>query len=154
MRLKAYGELDFLNVLVGEARNLVECEIDEILKKVQTDLMALSSILATRDQSSLFPNIAEYEFGVEVLEGNIDKWWSEMPELRNFILPAGSDGALKLHQARAVCRSAERLVVELASEEDVPEIVLKYLNRLSDFFFAGARYVNFLEGIDDEPVDY
>ena len=84
---------------------------------------------------------------------NLEKWvdlmTEELPELGSFILPTGGRAAAEMHVSRTVCRRAERLVVELVNEEVCDSEVLRYLNRLSDFFFTAARYVNEIEGRDE-----
>lgn len=152
LRLMAYGELDHLNVLIGACRALNEVdEVDEVLKEVQIDIMALSSILATKDLNKLPEPIKDFDFEkINLLEEKIDHFWSELPKLTSFILPSGCEAALKVHEARVICRSAERLIVELAESEEVPEGVLAYVNRLSDVFFALARYMNKVAGEEEE----
>ncbi|UCC82688.1 MAG: cob(I)yrinic acid a,c-diamide adenosyltransferase, partial [Gemmatimonadota bacterium] len=89
------------------------------------------------------------EARVEVLEGWIDKLDEELTPLKAFVLPGGSEVAATLHLARSVCRRAERRVVRLANQEEVEPVVIKYLNRLSDFLFTFARAVNARQGVAD-----
>ena len=85
------------------------------------------------------------------METWIDDATGELPELRAFILPGGVPGAVALHQARTVCRRAERAVVSLAAGEPVPDAVVVYLNRLSDYLFTAARVANLIAGVKDVP---
>jgi cob(I)alamin adenosyltransferase len=79
----------------------------------------------------------------------IDEYTEQLPPLRNFILPGGTLSAGYLHQARTVCRRAERLIVRLSEIEDIGETVIIFVNRLSDYLFTAARYANFLSGVKD-----
>lgn len=142
-RVRAFGEVDELNAWIGVARaHVEEREIQLALERVQKDLFALGALLATPDpkrrRGEKFALPAER---IAALEGEIDAWERELPELTAFILPAGSRGGSLLHAARAVCRRAERAIVELDAD-DLPETVLPYVNRLSDWLFVCARVVN------------
>lgn len=142
-RLAAYGDTDELNALLGLARNQNrDPSVDETLKRIQNDLFDLGRLLATPDPKRL---------DVSFLEEAIDRLDRELPPLRNFILPGGSELASTLHLARTVCRRAERDVVALAEREPVAEEALAYINRLSDFLFVLARWVNFKEGVAESP---
>ena len=86
---------------------------------------------------------------VDFLEKWIDAYQEHLPALRNFILPGGSPGGAHLHLARTVCRRAERAIVALKQDEEINPIVLRFINRLSDYLFVAARFVNAKEGHDD-----
>lgn len=88
---------------------------------------------------------------VSRLEMEIDGAESSLPQLRQFILPGGTEAGARLHLARTVCRRAERLLVDFAQDRPVPPIVLTYLNRLSDWLFVHARLANHLAGVADVP---
>ena len=83
------------------------------------------------------------------LEGWIDSLDERVPKLRSFILPGGSDGSSRCHLARSICRRAERRIITLSGETYVDPNVISYVNRLSDYLFVAARYLNFLTGMDD-----
>jgi cob(I)alamin adenosyltransferase len=152
LRLKTYGELDYLNVIIGWSRlkNTIP-KIDSVLLKITNDIFIISSILATKDLSKLPENLKTIDenstLDFEVL---IDELTSEMPALTNFILPGGSELSLYFHEARVIARTAERYVVELADEEDIDKNLIIYINRLSDLFFTLARYANFALKVDED----
>lgn len=152
LRVEAYGTVDELNTVVGLAYSF-ECPepVKSELKHTMNILFTVGADLATPiDQyikSQAIKRTSEEE--ITRLELAIDSYDEELPPLKHFILPGGHQAAAFLHNARTVCRRAERLTVELASTEDINENVIKYLNRLSDYFFAAARYVNHLTGVED-----
>jgi cob(I)alamin adenosyltransferase len=152
-RVDAYGAVDELNAVVGWVRAGALTEfVRDALQKVQNDLFAIGAHLATavseRRTAPRLPSLPEDR--IPVLESWIDAATAELPELRSFILPGGSAGGATLHVARTVCRRAERRVVELARAESVADVVLVYLNRLSDLLFVLARLENHRAGITDE----
>mgnify|MGYP001129889381 CR=1 FL=1 len=120
-------------------------ELKTVIEGIQNDLFTLGSDLATPEgkgnKGFIIPRIDE-KF-IFKLEGWIDKFDSELPELKNFILPGGLKGAAYLHVARSVCRRAEREVVKLSRAADIGNFILVYLNRLSDLLFVLARYENY-----------
>jgi cob(I)alamin adenosyltransferase len=138
-RVRAYGEVDELNAAVGLARAFLPATepAEAILKRIQDDLFELGAELASPADS---PRIRMDR--VERLEREIDQMTAELPELKHFILPGGSEVGAALHLARAVCRRAEREVVALWREHQVQLDAMKYLNRLSDHLFTLARAVN------------
>jgi len=152
-RVEAYGTLDELNAVLGAARNRIS-DGDTLgrLERVQHDLFTLGADLATpparegRSRPSTPPLPVER---VAEMEEWIDEATSELPSLRAFVLPGGSEGAAALHLARTVCRRAERSVVELAEVEPVSDGVVRYLNRLSDLLFTLARLENHRAGRAD-----
>ncbi|MFT4581798.1 MAG: cob(I)alamin adenosyltransferase [Gammaproteobacteria bacterium] len=134
IRVRSMGDIDELNSLLGVLRtDDIPSEIDDTLLAVQHDLFDLGGEISIPG-SSLLPSSA-----VERLEGVIDRWNSELPALKEFILPGGSRAAAHCHLARAVCRRAERVVVELADSEPVNDVLVRYVNRLSDLLFVLAR---------------
>ncbi|MGH7573108.1 MAG: cob(I)yrinic acid a,c-diamide adenosyltransferase [Gemmatimonadota bacterium] len=149
-RVAAYGEVDELNAWIGVARaHVEEPALRESLERVQKDLFALGALLATPDpkrrRGEKFDLPAER---VEALERDIDVWQEELPPLTAFVLPAGSRAGTFLHAARTVCRRAERAIVALDAD-DLPETVLPYVNRLSDWLFVCARLVNRRSGEEE-----
>jgi cob(I)alamin adenosyltransferase len=145
LRLEAYGTVDELNSILGLARsnrNGIHKEIDGMLEAVQNDLFVLGADLATplSKEKAKTPRVGPKD--VKRLERWIDKAEDELPPLKNFILPGGSPLAAALHLARTVCRRAERRVVALSHSEEIGELVIVYLNRLSDLLFVVARLAN------------
>lgn len=154
-RIEAYGTVDETNAFLGLARAHLGQEagaetLGPLLDRIQADLFVLGADLAT--PAAARPSVpritAEYS---AALEADIDRLEGDLTPLRQFILPGGSPAGAALHVARTVCRRAERLVVDLAGREEVnPEAVI-YLNRLSDFLFVAARWVNAREGQAETP---
>jgi cob(I)alamin adenosyltransferase len=150
-RVAAYGTVDELNCQIGVALAVgLDARLEEPLRTIQSDLLQLGSELCMPQGQKASPPAPAMAAGrIEQLEELIDNLTGELTPLANFILPGGSQGAALLHLARTVCRRAERQVVTLAREEGVRELVLRYLNRLSDALFVMARYENRARGIDD-----
>lgn len=145
-RVAAYGDVDELNAVLGVALATEPLHFEEeVLGKVQQDLMAIAAQLATPKPDRVAPALAKAAFGpsmIASLETAIDRIDSHLPELTAFILPGGTAKAATLQWARTVCRRAERSVVELAAAEDIPEAICGYLNRLSDLLFVLGRLAN------------
>lgn len=155
VRVEAYGTVDELNSTLALA---VSTELDEemsnLLRSIQSDLFTLGAELATppRDSERLAkrsrtlgePDIARLEQAIDAAE-------EQLPPLQQFVLPGGSPQAAALHQARSVCRRAERRVLSLQQAESVRQDVLIYLNRLSDLLFVLARLSNLRTGVPDVP---
>ena len=152
-RVAAYGDVDELNAALGLVRATAPAELfDAELEAIQRDLFALGGHLATPDPDKVRQALAKAELSaarVTAFEQAIDAADSELRPLRAFILPAGSPKAAAIHLARTVCRRAERSVVALARESQVPELFLVYLNRLSDYLFTLARLANRRAGRED-----
>src|SRR6478672_4162444 len=142
-RVHAYGDVDELNAVLGLARSIETMpRIDEILVAVQRDLFAIGALLATPDREKMAQHLekARIDDGrIRDLEHAIDEADAELEPLRSFILPGGSPKAATLHVARTVCRRAERRVVHLQREVELPPLAVIYLNRLSDLLFTLAR---------------
>jgi cob(I)alamin adenosyltransferase len=142
-RVDAYGEVDELNATLGLARALEPMpRIDELLVPIQRDLFAIGALLATPNLEKMRQHLEKARVDqarVAQLEQAIDDADVELEPLRAFILPGGSPKAAALHVARTVCRRAERRVVELTQVEEIPELAVVYLNRLSDLLFTLAR---------------
>ena len=154
-RVQAYGEVDELNSFVGLAlASLPESEVASGLRLIQNDLFALGANLATPegDDSRPRPQTPDVPIHrVEAMELWIDQATTELPELREFVLPGGSGGGEMLHVCRSVCRRAERAVVALGREESLDAGIVPYLNRLSDLLFVWARLENHRAGHADVP---
>lgn len=150
LRIRAYGEIDELNALLGlcRAKNSHE-KLEEMLHQLQRELFDLGADLATPLDSPVHvPRVTEQQ--VTALERWIDTMDEELEPLKNFILPGGCLLAANLHVARTVCRRAERAIVALQKEEKIGERVITYVNRMSDLLFMMARYANKLEKSDEE----
>jgi cob(I)alamin adenosyltransferase len=145
-RVDAYGDVDELNAVIGAARAAEPMpRIDEILVSVQRDLFAIGALLATPDRAKMAQHLEKARIDdtrIGDLERAIDDADSELEPLRSFILPGGSPKAAALHVARTVCRRAERHVVRLQHEVELPPLAVIYLNRLSDLLFTLARLAN------------
>ncbi len=146
VRVQAYGDVDELNAVIGMARSIeMMPRVDEVLVPVQRDLFAIGALLATPDREKMSQHLekARIDDGrIAELEHAIDDGESELEELRAFILPGGTPKAAALHVARTVCRRAERHVVRLQHEVELPPLAVIYLNRLSDLLFTLARLAN------------
>jgi cob(I)alamin adenosyltransferase len=147
LRIDCYGTVDELNAFLGAARLTAEslpavASLAVILKRVQHELFNLGSILATlpEDVHPKQPRVTGVE--IDRLEREIDEANAVLSPLRSFVLPGGSRLDADLHICRTVCRRAERLLVGLAREQNVPEEAIRYLNRLSDALFVWSRWVN------------
>ena len=162
-RVEAYGAVDELNSFVGLAlTSLADADADADalagvrrgLLLIQNDLFALGANLATPegDDSRPRPQTPDVPVArVEVMEEWIDQATEELPELRQFVLPGGTEAAAMLHVCRSVCRRAERSVVALGREETLDPGIVPYLNRLSDLLFVWARLENLRAGQADVP---
>jgi len=146
MRVTAYGTVDETNATVGLARLHADGEMDAQLAMIQNDLFDLGADLCRpdmeKDGESEYPVLRMTDAQVERLEAEIDAMTKLVEPLRSFILPGGSALAAQLHLCRTVSRRAERLAVELATMESVNPAAVKYLNRLSDWFFQAGRIAN------------
>lgn len=155
VRVDAYGTLDELNSIIGLAiaqneksiRQLADKsqkykeKIKDELERIQNDLLDIGSALAFPES----PPVYGLEKRVKEFEAQIDAMTKRMPELKNFILPGGSQLGAILHVARTISRRAERKIVTLIQQEEIDEQIVKYINRLSDLFFTMARFANHLE---------
>lgn len=145
--LQVVGEVDELNSTIGEVvAHLWNEEPVEFLQKIQRDLFKVGAELAALQTAfeSKVEKVGDVE--IEELENNIDSLTTQLPELKKFILPGGALSGAVLHQARTVCRRSERALVSLGKEKIVRPELYKYLNRLSDYLFTAARWVNWSSG--------
>lgn len=141
LRIESYGTVDELNSWIGLIRDLTDYPKTEgVLENIQNRLFVVGSNLAT-DPSKQMDVPQVFEGDIELLEKEIDRMESELPPLKNFILPGGHPTVSQIHIARCVCRRAERSVVGLGLIDEVPTIILQYLNRLSDYLFVLSRWV-------------
>ena len=151
-RVSAYGTSDELNSTVGVARLHAAGDMDARLTLIQNDLFDLGADMCRPnmelDAEAEYPPLRMVAAQVQRLEDEIDQMNAVLDPLRSFILPGGTPLAAHLHICRTVARRAERLAVELSTTETVNPEAIKYLNRLSDWFFVAARIAN-NDGKDD-----
>ena len=152
-RVAAYGDVDELNSAIGVARAAGPADLfDDLLQSIQRDLFSLGGHLATPHPEKVRKALEKAELSadrVALFERTIDAADAELPPLKAFVLPAGTPKAAALHLARTVCRRTERSLVALMRNEEVPELFLVYLNRLSDLLFTLARLANHRDGRGD-----
>jgi cob(I)alamin adenosyltransferase len=142
IRIESYGTVDELNSYIGLIGDQdITAHDKAILKHIQDRLFTIGSSLAADPEKSrmVLPDLREDD--VKMLEDEIDSMDSQLPELKHFILPGGSNAISFCHIARCVCRRAERITVHLGEESPVDEKVTIYLNRLSDYLFTLARKI-------------
>ena len=169
-RVDTYGTVDELNAGVGLARAILTRtrparakgnamnaliidegykSLDGSLQQIQNQLFQLGSDLATPYETSADWVVRMDAAPVDWLEAQIDMMTTQLEPLSHFVLPGGSEASAQLHVARTVCRRAERLAVQLAEEERINELAIRYLNRLSDYLFTAARYANHISRVAD-----
>lgn len=140
-RIEAYGTIDELNSFLGLIRDQdIADHHKAILEKVQEKLFTVGAILATepkKDERLKIERIAEVD--IKLLEDEMDRMDEELPKMTHFILPGGHTTVSYCHIARTVCRRAERMISYLNENDPVPDLVLAYVNRLSDYLFVLAR---------------
>ncbi|QYX57841.1 cob(I)yrinic acid a,c-diamide adenosyltransferase [Roseovarius sp. SCSIO 43702] len=146
MRVTAYGTVDETNATVGLARLEATDDMHEALGRIQNDLFDLGADLCrpdmARDAEAEYTPLRVSDGQVARLESEIDRMNKDIEPLRSFVLPGGSRLAAALHLCRTVSRRAERMAVELATMEEVNPAAVRYLNRLSDWFFVASRVAN------------
>jgi cob(I)alamin adenosyltransferase len=151
IRIESYGTVDELNSHVGLIRDQeMNAHYKEVLIEVQDRLFTVGAILATPPEKETLKsgekrlkNLGIIESDIEFLEQEIDKMEESLPPMTHFVLPGGHTTVSYCHIARCVCRRAERLAVHLNDIEPTDELVIKYLNRLSDYLFVLARKLSF-----------
>lgn len=139
-RINAYGTLDELNSFIGLIRDFgISKHYKSILLGIQNFIFTAESYLASENEESArrLPPLDEKD--ITLLENEIDAMNSQLPELRSFILPGGHPVVSYCHISRTICRRAERLVIKLAESYDFDAIIIRFLNRLSDYLFVLAR---------------
>ncbi|RPD98660.1 cob(I)yrinic acid a,c-diamide adenosyltransferase [Aureibaculum marinum] len=159
LRIEAYGTIDELNSYVGLLKDQkIDKSTADTLLKIQNELFTIGAMLATpRDKETLkngkarlnIPKISKEE--VDYLEQEIDTMQETLPPMTNFVLPGGHQTVSFCHIARCVCRRAERLTVNLNENETINELILTYLNRLSDYLFVLARKLTYDNEIKEIP---
>ena len=140
LRIDAYGTVDELNSYIGLVRDQeVNVNRKDLLKEIQDRLFTIGSSLASDPERSKMKIPDLHAEDITLLENEIDKMNDELPPLRVFVLPGGHQSVSFCHLARCVCRRAERLAIGLQEESFVAELVIQYLNRLSDYLFVLSR---------------
>ena len=153
LRVEAYGSVDELIAWIGLLRDHKEnLERKDLLIYIQRQLMSSAAALATDPENEHARIILPEENCLKVLEGEIDKMEENLKPLKNFLLPGGNILVSHCHIARCVCRRAERAVLRLGTSEKTPEIVIKFLNRLSDYLFVLSRKIS--SEFDNEEVKW
>ncbi|WP_428224722.1 cob(I)yrinic acid a,c-diamide adenosyltransferase [Flavobacterium sp.] len=159
IRIESYGTVDELNSYIGLIRDQEMNPLYKaVLIEVQDRLFTLGAILATPPEKEVLKNgqkrlqnLGLTETDIEYLENEIDKMETDLPPMTHFVLPGGHTTVSYCHIARCVCRRAERLATHLHEEEPTDELVLKYLNRLSDYLFVLARKLSLDLHADEVP---
>lgn len=142
VRLESYGTIDELNSYMGLIRDVLEDDdLKEVLLGIQLRLFSLCSDLANEKDDNRHKIPAVKEEDIVFLENKIDEYLDQLPPLKSFVLPGGHIAASYCHVARTVCRRAERNIIRLSTEAYVNELVIKYVNRLSDFLFVLSRKI-------------
>lgn len=153
LRIEAYGNVDELNSYLGLCRDLIATENERnLLREIQDRLFTIGSTLACDPEKETkleLPGLVEGD--INLLEQEIDKMDQSLPEMKNFIIPGGHPAVSHLHIARCVCRRAERSCVRLQVGSPVDAIVIKYLNRLSDYLFVLARFKGMQLSVEEIP---
>ena len=146
LRIESYGTVDELNSFLGLLIvNLDDEMLISFLRTIQSRLFDVGALLAAVPGKNLSLPTIDVAL-VDELESEIDRLNVDIPELRHFVLPGNSLTNAHAHICRTVCRRAERLVVALSREEEVDAVLIKYLNRLSDYFFVLSRWLGFKTG--------
>jgi cob(I)alamin adenosyltransferase len=152
LRIEAYGTIDELNSWVGVMRDqAIDVQYITQLIEIQDRLFTIGSSLASDPEKSnmKIPDLLESD--IVQLEQWMDDMDSQLPEMRFFVLPGGNQSVSFCHVARCVCRRAERIIVDLHAHEFVAEIVMKYVNRLSDYLFVLSRKISQDLHVDEQP---
>lgn len=149
-RIRAYGTVDELNAALGVvAAGECPAELRDVLARVQNELFDLGADLSVPVE--LEARLRTTQEQVDALEADCDRFNADLPELKSFVLPGGTETAARLHVARTVCRRAEREALEASTEHALNPLALVYLNRLSDLLFILARFATVAAG-RDEPL--
>ena len=152
IRVEAYGTVDELNAHIGMLAHAIKGEmpeVEQLIFKIQNKLFNLGAYLATEQTDVEAPVYGLSNDDVKAVEAMIDVLDEQLPPMRGFILPGGAQASVCCDICRTVTRRAERRVVTLASQAPVNPLVLRFLNRLSDFFFILARHCNVTSGVEE-----
>ncbi len=152
LRIDSYGTVDELNSYIGMLRDQdVNQKRKSVLVEIQDRLFTVGSILATEPGNTKVKIPALQETDISFLEQQIDSMDAQLPPMKSFVLPGGHASVSFGHIARTVCRRAERLVIALNQQEKVDGLVIKYLNRLSDYLFVLCRMMTQELGAEETP---
>ncbi len=152
LRIESYGTIDELNSYIGWVRDLTDKIIEQdLLVDIQDRLFTIGSHLASDPETSKMKLPELREENVLVLENAMDLMEEVLPEMKSFVLPGGHPAVSCTHVARCVCRRAERLIVALNEEHAIDPLILKYLNRLSDYLFVLSRFITLQTGAKEIP---
>jgi len=152
IRIEAYGTVDELNSYIGLLRDQdIDVHHRGMLLRIQDRLFTIGASLASEPGKSKMKIPALHEQDVEQLEKEMDAMESQLPEMKSFVLPGGHTVVSYCHITRCVCRRAERLAVHLSQSDKVDPLVIKYLNRLSDYFFVLSRKLTAELGAEEIP---
>lgn len=150
----AIGDVDELNSAIGETLCYVhEEEIRRSLKLTQNELFVLGANLASIQSSGPSESVMKKEY-LNRLEQEIESISAKVPQMKQFVIPGGCEGAVHLQAARAIARRAERSMVTSSKKYKIDGLALRYINRASSFLFAAAIYLNFIGGIGEEHPTY
>lgn len=152
LRIESYGTVDELNSYVGLIRDqpLQEQSVKTLLE-IQDRLFTIGAILSAQPGKTSLSLPTLFIEDVELLEQEIDRMDEQLSPMKHFILPGGHTTISYMHIARCVCRRAERLTVHLAVDNEVNNLIIKYLNRLSDYLFTLARFESKNLGAAEQP---
>ncbi|OLS03022.1 cob(I)yrinic acid a,c-diamide adenosyltransferase [Tissierella creatinophila] len=140
IRVESYGTIDELISFLGIAKNYVDDkEIYNILEEIQNKLFTVTTNLATKDKTKIKFYIEEID--IKRLEEIVDIYMGRLDNPKGFIVPGSSKKSAYVHVARTICRRGERRIITLARNEDIDQLVIKYVNRLSDTLYAIGRYL-------------
>ncbi len=147
LRIETYGTVDELNSHIGLLIEWIQDEnTRKTLQSIQDRLFTMGSLLAADPEASKMKLPQLHETDVQLLEEEIDRMTDLLPQMTHFILPGGSPAGAQAHITRCVCRRAERLITNLNEVSPVEEIIIRYINRLSDYFFTLGRFALYLTG--------
>jgi cob(I)alamin adenosyltransferase len=152
LRIDAYGTVDELNSYIGWTRDLSVSEaVRKLLLEIQDRLFTIGSRLAEDREKSNMKLPLLNEDDIKILEDAMDNMNNTLPEMKSFILPGGHPAVSCCHVARCVCRRAERLIVSVSENSEVDPLILKYMNRLSDYLFVLSRTLSFELKAEENP---
>ncbi|OJW83006.1 MAG: ATP:cob(I)alamin adenosyltransferase [Bacteroidetes bacterium 46-16] len=154
IRIESYGTVDELNSYLGMVNDMAADEqVSDWLREIQDRLFTIGSELATTPDKEIKMKLPDlHDNDIKWLEERIDEMNETLPEMRSFIIPGGNLAASTCHVARCVCRRAERICVAMQEQgATIPELIVPYLNRLSDLLFVLARYIGHINGAAELP---
>ncbi len=152
LRIDSYGTVDELNSYIGLLRDLEVNQVrTHVLVEIQDRLFTIGATLATEPGNTKVAIPSLQENDVQYLEAEIDAMEATLAPMKSFVLPGGHTAVSFCHIARTVCRRAERLTISLSEHEEVSALVIKYLNRLSDYLFVLSRKMSVEVGAIETP---